>query len=246
MRTPLGILLFAAALAAFSGPARSQNITCASEDGQRHYCTAETRAGVALLRQRSGSPCTKDYSWGFDERGIWVDHGCRADFALETRSTRDDRDRSSREIPTVSCSSDDGNRQFCGADTRLGVRLLHLRSDSACTQGYSWDYDDRGIWVDHGCHAEFALRSGPFSPSANISCIRSLGSERAKKLVDQCIQVSPATHPPCNSQNTCSLIIDEIRRSCAILGRDAPGFCAAYRSPSPLHKGNSVGSGRKP
>ncbi|AXC09395.1 hypothetical protein ACPOL_0008 [Acidisarcina polymorpha] len=35
-----------------------------------------------MVRQRSGSACTQGYSWGYDQGGIWVDHGCRADFAL--------------------------------------------------------------------------------------------------------------------------------------------------------------------
>jgi hypothetical protein len=50
-----------------------------------------------------------------------------------------------------------------------------------------------------------------------------------KNLVNECLQVSPATHPPCNAQNSCALIISEIRRSCSMLGQGAPGFCADYR-----------------
>jgi hypothetical protein len=48
-------------------------------------------------------------------------------------------------------------------------------------------------------------------------------------LVDQCQQVSTGTHPPCNAENSCSLINDEIRRGCSLLGRDAPSFCDRYR-----------------
>ncbi len=62
-----------------------------------------------------------------------------------------------------------------------------------------------------------------------IPCINAVSAERAKKLVDECIQVSPATHPPCNSQNSCELIIDEIKRSCALLGPSKPSFCANYK-----------------
>jgi hypothetical protein len=35
-----------------------------------------------MINQRSGSRCEQGYSWGYDRRGIWVDHGCRADFAI--------------------------------------------------------------------------------------------------------------------------------------------------------------------
>jgi hypothetical protein len=57
-------------------------ITCSSDDGRRRYCEVDTRSGVRLLKQRSGSPCDKDQTWGVDNRGIWVDRGCRADFEV--------------------------------------------------------------------------------------------------------------------------------------------------------------------
>jgi hypothetical protein len=218
-------------------------ITCSSDDGGRNFCDADTRRGVRILRQISGSPCAEGQTWGYDGRGIWVDRGCRAEFALRTRRRRDyDRDRSDYHNydnngdpfadRTVSCSSDDGRRHYCDAENRAGVRLIKQRSDSACTQGYSWGVDDRGIWVDHGCRADFALETGRSYDDSNdsqLSCLRAVGPEHSKQMVDQCLQVSPATHPPCNAQNSCSLIVDEIRRGCAQLGRDTPGFCEAYR-----------------
>jgi hypothetical protein len=60
----------------------------------------------------------------------------------------------------VSCSSDNGRRRYCDADTRGGVRLVRQRSDVACERGSSWGFDDRGIWVDRGCRADFALEDG--------------------------------------------------------------------------------------
>ena len=62
--------------------ASAQTITCSSNDMGRHYCRANTSNGVKLVYQRSGSACTMGVSWGYDNGGIWVDHGCRADFAL--------------------------------------------------------------------------------------------------------------------------------------------------------------------
>jgi hypothetical protein len=55
-------------------------LTCSSDDMHRHYCDADTRNGVRLVRQRSDAQCRQNYSWGYDRRGIWVDRGCRADF----------------------------------------------------------------------------------------------------------------------------------------------------------------------
>jgi hypothetical protein len=62
--------------------ASAQTLTCSSDDMGKHYCRANTSRGVQMIHQRSGSACTQGYSWGYDGGGIWVDHGCRADFSL--------------------------------------------------------------------------------------------------------------------------------------------------------------------
>jgi hypothetical protein len=53
------------------------------------------------------------------------------------------------------CESNNGRRNFCGADTRGGVRLVRQNSDSPCIAGRTWGYDRRSIWVDRGCRADF-------------------------------------------------------------------------------------------
>jgi hypothetical protein len=63
----------------------------------------------------------------------------------------------------------------------------------------------------------------------NGSCLKTAGAVRANELVRRCLKVSPATHPPCNAENACSLIRDEIKRGCALLGAGAPQFCDQYR-----------------
>lgn len=60
-------------------------VTCASEDGRRKYCEADTHDGVRMVRQISGAPCRMNETWGFDRRGIWVDRGCRAEFQIGGR-----------------------------------------------------------------------------------------------------------------------------------------------------------------
>ncbi|WP_306582175.1 lysozyme inhibitor LprI family protein [Dokdonella sp.] len=66
------------------------------------------------------------------------------------------------------------------------------------------------------------------APSA-ADCVAEVGAQKAEQYVAQCQQVSPATHPPCNSANACALITDEIKSGCDLLGKDAPAFCAGYR-----------------
>src|ERR1700722_11227891 len=74
-----------------------------------------------------------------------------------------------------------------------------------------------------------AQGSSSAAASTTGTCLNAVGIERSRQLVNECIQVSPATHPPCNAQNACSLIVDEIKRGCALIGQGAPGFCAEYR-----------------
>ena len=59
-------------------------------------------------------------------------------------------------------------------------------------------------------------------------CSQSAGEAKANEYVRQCLEVSPATHPPCNAANACELILDEIRRGCAMLPANRPAYCADY------------------
>ena len=66
-------------------------------------------------------------------------------------------------------------------------------------------------------------------PTPVKTCAEDIGAAASAKLVQRCIAVSPATHPPCNAQNECALIQGEIDRSCAMYGPDEqkPAECAA-------------------
>ena len=157
IRALTGVAASAVAVMAMTTPARAQHsISCSSDNGKRHYCQVETRGGVSMLRQRSDTACQEGYSWGYDRRGIWVDHGCRADFTVESEYGAP----SAGERLTLTCASEDGKRHFCPAETSRGVRMFHKLSDARCTEGYSWGFDRRGVWVDHGCRAEFRLNQG--------------------------------------------------------------------------------------
>lgn len=81
--------------------------------------------------------------------------------------------------------------------------------------------------------SDAAAQHAPAATSAaaadNASCRQTAGAAKAQQYVQQCTEVSPATHPPCNAQNACSLMIDEIKRGCAMIGAGAPSFCASYK-----------------
>jgi hypothetical protein len=65
----------------------------------------------------------------------------------------------------VTCSSIDGQRQECPADTSGGVAVQRVLNDSVCLLGRSWGYDDKGIWVTSGCSAEFVLGNAAPGPA---------------------------------------------------------------------------------
>ena len=251
MRMALGGLVVLIAGCLGAGAARGQTVHCASTDGAKKYCDADTAHGVKLVKQIGASECKQGESWGYDVKGIWVDHGCDAEFSVGGEATGASASSSgagagsagkSSALPpgtkTLTCSSD-GAKIYCDASTGRGVRLVKQTSKAACKQDDSWGYDGLGIWVDKGCGAEFALDVSPKGASAaadetgttakDKTCLAQVGKARAEQMVKQCLKVSPATHPPCNVQNSCELIEEEIRRSCALLGMEAPGFCGGYK-----------------
>src|ERR1700687_3607432 len=115
-------------------------IACNSDDMKRHSCAVDTRGGVRLVTQNSQAPCTEGRSWGTDNQGIWVDDGCRADFAVGERRDYQDQNRNERNqqngpAQVFACGSEGGRRHSCALDTRGGVRLGKQNSQSACIQG---------------------------------------------------------------------------------------------------------------
>ncbi len=144
------------------------NFNCSSNDMKRKYCPADTRGGVQLVYQRSGSPCTFGQSWGWDNRGIWVDRGCRADFAIGyTGGPGGPSWGGWGQKYNVYCASDDGRRNRCSVYTSGGVRLVRQRSGSPCVYGSTWGWDRSGIWVDRGCRADFEIGQAGWQPPSN-------------------------------------------------------------------------------
>jgi Protein of unknown function (DUF3011) len=132
------------------------NIYCSSDNGRRNVCPTDTRGGVQLVRQISGSPCDFGRSWGYDRRGVWVDRGCRADFRIGSGGGGGGW-QPGPGTQVVNCSSEDMRRRYCPVNTKGGVRLVRQRSDANCQYGSTWGYDHRGIWVDRGCRADFEI-----------------------------------------------------------------------------------------
>jgi hypothetical protein len=152
------ILIAASFATSLSAPAQGYGqgygpppkITCSSNNGKRNYCNIGGSRDARLVRQISGSPCIQGSTWGVDRGGLWVDRGCRAEFIIGRGGPPPPR--------IVTCSSNNGKRNWCDIGRSRDVRLNRQISGSPCVQGSTWGLDNRGLWVDRGCRADFRVR----------------------------------------------------------------------------------------
>jgi Protein of unknown function (DUF3011) len=133
-----------------------QLLKCESIDSNTRYCDADTRDGVRLARQLSKTRCIEGQNWGYDDRGIWVDGGCRAEFEVGY-SRQYGWQQGGGRGQTIRCESYGSRPNYCNADTRFGVVLVQQLSDKKCIEGRSWGADTRGVWVNDGCRGEFEI-----------------------------------------------------------------------------------------
>jgi hypothetical protein len=145
------------------GPGQGQGtIRCSSDNGKRNWCNIGNARDAQLVRQVSGSPCVRGSTWGIDQRGLWVDNGCRADFAIGGGGGYYPPQPGPGQ-GTIRCSSDNGKRNWCNIGNARDARLINQVSGSPCVRGSTWGVDNRGLWVDNGCRADFAI-GGSYGP----------------------------------------------------------------------------------
>ena len=150
------IFVVFAVLAFMALPAVAQStVICESSDGGYRECRLEGKGVATLTRQMSDRNCIEGQTWGYRDGKIWVDKGCRAQFALTNRIVSAPLD--SRLV----CESENNRLVRCSTSTAAGVQLIRRMSDASCEFGKDWGYDRDGIWVSNGCRAEFAVSGGP-------------------------------------------------------------------------------------
>ena len=143
----------------YPGGTTGQVFRCESQDNRMRRCNVDTRYGVRINRQLSGAPCVQGRSWGYDNSGVWVSNGCRAEFVTGSGYG------GGSSYPgggygqgrTVRCESGKSRYHRCNVPVYQGVQLQRKLSDSPCSQGSSWGWDRNGIWVDRGCRADFLV-----------------------------------------------------------------------------------------
>lgn len=81
----------------------------------------------------------------------------------------------------------------------------------------------------------YLVRTGALTAGDNVpdvSCRDTIGAAQADLFVRECLQVATETHPPCNADNTCELIVSHSIFRCSTLGNQAPRFCASFGKPN--------------
>jgi hypothetical protein len=147
---------------AYPGNDYGGSVRCESNDGRTRYCAANVRGGVRLTRQLSRTDCIQGRNWGYDNRGIWVAGGCRAEFVTGAGGTY----RPGYGNPgygsygsgqAIRCESNDGRERYCRVPIRQRADLSKQLSRTRCVQGQNWRWDRGGIWVAGGCRGEFRV-----------------------------------------------------------------------------------------
>ncbi|HGK7304923.1 TPA: DUF3011 domain-containing protein, partial [Stenotrophomonas maltophilia] len=136
-------------------------IRCESQDNRERTCPTNWR-GATLVRQISGSACVEGQTWGVRRGSIWVNRGCRGEFA-ESRGGWGGGNGGNwgggNSNYSVTCSSNNNRTQNCDWDERQGRPVLQQQlSGSACQEGRSWGYSRGQVWVSNGCRARFGTR----------------------------------------------------------------------------------------
>ncbi|MDX8480426.1 lysozyme inhibitor LprI family protein [Mesorhizobium sp. VK24D] len=229
------ILLSAAALAiavAVMPTARAAPLDCAAAKTQADLatCTAKDAASAdtvlnAVYKALSGRLAAADLERLRDAQRAWI-------------SFRD-KECAFRTKPYADGSVYSSLVETCKAEVTK-ARLAQLQHQLQCPEGDLSCVPQTGgakpVAAAPGTKPKPATAgaapaaSTPASQNDTRPCVQSAGKAKSDQYVSQCIQVSTATHPPCNGQNACSMMIEEIRRGCAMIGNDnPPAFCSAYK-----------------
>ena len=130
--------------------AQDSRIVCSSS-GNRSFCDADTRGGVMLLRElRNSQQCVEGATWGYTDRGVWVDRGCRAQFEL-TQAPPPPSPITRIERGTIIPVRTDANIDSRRADGRIytGTVTEDVRGD------------DGRVGIPRGSGVELAVRVAP-------------------------------------------------------------------------------------
>ncbi|WP_368563663.1 DUF3011 domain-containing protein [Pseudoxanthomonas sp. UTMC 1351] len=131
-----------------------QAFRCESRDNRYRHCAVDVRGGVELVRGLSKTHCVEGRNWGYDRNGVWVSHGCRAEFRTGGGGGWNGGGGGAQ---IVRCDSNDGRHRTCAIPRGGHVRLVRQVSKTRCVEGHNWGRERGAIWVNRGCRAEFEV-----------------------------------------------------------------------------------------
>ena len=152
--------LAALALVAGSVPASAsqREIRCDSRGLGYNYCRVDTGGSVELVDRHTLFSCREGRSWGYDQRGIWVDKGCSATFRLGRSDRHNGAAIAGAVIGLAALAAIVSSRQkaeadevqswavgsFAGNDAREGVRVSLRILPGGEVSGRAGDQDITG------------------------------------------------------------------------------------------------------
>ncbi len=127
------------------GTAHAERIKCESQGKDRHHCKVDIgRARVELRDRLSDHTCKQGKSWDYDEDGIWVDDGCRAEFEIIRRGggygrhdDDDDDDRGTSDGDMARACTDAAARQYDVGASHVSLRRVENEGDGYRISGHA-------------------------------------------------------------------------------------------------------------
>jgi len=124
--------------------------------------------------------------------------------------------------------------KFDGMPVESGNALEEVVRSLAITQK-AWLAHRNACGTDRSCIRQaYRTRAAALTAAVdarNVPCRDTVGAQQAAVYVKDCIAVATETHPPCNADNSCELIVSHNHFRCSSLGDSAPKSCAAYLAP---------------
>ena len=165
----LGAVLALPSTRSLAEPVDEGTFVCASSGADRTHCPIGSHGGVHFLKRLSDRRCIAGRDWGVDSQGVWVAHGCTAQFAAIGGAPAASADAhvatAPHEGPWV-CASPKRGHAHCLADTTHGIHIAKQLSKRRCVAGDNWGIDAEGIWTAQGCAARFAMGGAGVSANA--------------------------------------------------------------------------------
>jgi hypothetical protein len=131
-------------------------IKCESRNERATECQTNFTGRAVLSRNLSRTECVEGQNWGQRPGMLWVNRGCRGEFAqLRGRNASNWQDSEYGRY-SVTCASTNERYATCAWNSRYGTPVLAQRtSRTECVEGRSWGYRNGSLWVDRGCRARF-------------------------------------------------------------------------------------------